>query len=321
MDNGKKRGGYFGLRFLWRLALLFAIGFVHSMFYRGDILTLYAVLGVLLIPFYNVKSKWIFGIVTLLFLGVGRYLVFYLTQGNGLFVQQEMGPEAPWVLEYFELLKTGSLTEVLSANAIDGNINKAEFQFGTFSRGYLTFAFFLLGLIMGRIQFFKNYVQQKKLIKSMWIGAFILLGVSVFGVVGVFASMGPDADFNSWPAMFGLTFFDLANIALTVLIVALFTILYHKPKSKKFFEFFIPYGKMALTNYVAQSLLGTFIFFGWGLGYLAEIPNSITFLMAIVIISIQMWLSKLWLKHFSYGPLEWLWRSLTFFKVYPIKRR
>ena len=77
---------------------------------------------------------------------------------------------------------------------------------------------------------------------------------------------------------------------------------------------------MALTNYVAQSILGTFIFFGWGLGYLAEIPQRYVFLMAILVVAVQMWLSALWLKHFRYGPLEWLWRSLTFFKRFPLKR-
>lgn len=320
MDNGAKRGNYFGGRFLWRLVILFAIGFVHSMFYRGDILTLYAVLGVLLIPFYKINNRWLLAVAAFLFLGIGRYVIFYFTNGEGLFIKEEMGPDAPWVASYFDLLKNGTIQEVFASNAIEGNIMKAEFQFGVFSRGYLTFAFFLLGLVIGRMGFFKNYLTEKKFLKHLWIGGLILLGVAVLSMVGIFASLGPEVQFNSWPSMFGLTFFDLMNVALTILIVAVFVILYKKQKAGRFLKRFIPYGRMALTNYVFQSVLGTFIFFGWGLGYLAEIPNRYVFLMAIVVIGVQMWLSNIWLKYFKYGPLEWLWRSLTFFKVFPFKK-
>ena len=179
----------------------------------------------------------------------------------------------------------------------------------------------MLGLFIGRIDFFKNYLTEKKFIKQVWIGSLILMGISIGCMIAIFASMGPDVDFNSWTSMVGLTFFDLMNVAMTILIVALFVILYKKVKPQRFLQKFIPYGKMALTNYFLQSIIGTFIFFGWGLGYLTKIPNSYVFLMAIILIAIQMWLSKVWLKYFYYGPLEWLWRSLTFFKLMPLKRK
>ncbi|MDT0539658.1 DUF418 domain-containing protein [Croceitalea sp. P059] len=320
MDNSSKRGLNFGGRFFWRLIILFAIGFIHSMFYRGDILTLYAFLGVFLIPFFNIKNKWIIGFAALLFLGLGRFIVFYFTNGEGLLMKEELSPESPFIAAYYEVLQNGTLSEVFTSNAIEGNLSKAEFQFGVFSRGYLTFGFFLLGLFIGRIEFFKNYLSETKLTKQLWVGALILLGVSIAAMVATFTAMGPDVQFNSWTSMLGLTFFDLMNVSLTVLIVALFVILYKKSKSQKFLEKFIPYGKMALTNYFLQSVIGTFIFFGWGLGYLTKIPNTYVFLMALVVIAGQMWLSKLWLKHFYYGPLEWIWRSLTYFKVMPLVR-
>ncbi|MBT8237757.1 MAG: DUF418 domain-containing protein [Croceitalea sp.] len=320
MENGEKRGIYFGGRFLWRLVLLFVIGFLHSLFYRGDILTIYAVMGLFLIPFYKFSNKWILVTATLLFLGIGRFLVFYITQGNGLFIEQNFDPNSPMTLAYFEVLKNGSLFEVFDANALNGNLSKIEFQFGVFSRGYLTLGFFLLGLYMGKREFFKNYLNENKFIQGMWIGALALLFIAICGMIGIFTNLGPGMDFNTWPAMFGLTFFDLMNIAFTILIIAIFVILYKKRKPKSFLQKFIPYGRMALTNYVLQSIVGTFIFFGWGLGYLAEIPSRYVFLMAIAVIGVQIWLSKLWLRHFAYGPLEWAWRSLTFFKLYPMRR-
>jgi len=320
MDNGEKRGTSFGARFLWRLVLLFAIGFVHSMFYRGDILTLYALVGVLLIPFFKVDTKWLLAIAGLIFLGLGRFIVFYATQGGGIFTEVDFGPESPYSKNYIELLQNGSITEVFSSNAIEGNLMKAEFQFGIFNRGYLTFAFFLLGLVMGRLGFFKNYLTEKVFLKRLWIFGLALFAFGLLGTIATFALLGQNFDFNSPGFMVGLTFADLINLAMTVLLVAVFVILYKKRKAGNFLRAFIPYGKMALTNYVVQSIVGTYLFFGWGLGYLGKLPNRYVFLIAIAIIAVQMWASRLWLKYFRYGPLEWLWRSLTFFKLYPIKR-
>lgn len=320
MDNSEKRGNYFGGRFLWRLILLFAIGFVHSMFYRGDILTLYALIGIFLIPFFKVDTKWVLAFAGLIFLGVGRFIVFYFTNGEGLFSAQDLGPEGDYTKNYIQLLHTGSLPEVMTSNATEGNLMKAEFQFGIFNRGYLTLAFFLLGLVMGRLEFFKNYLTKKKFLKKLWIGGLILFGVGFIGTAATFIALGENADFNSWGFMLGLTFVDMTNLAMTILIVAVFVILFKKKKAGNLLQKFTPYGRMALTNYVMQSIIGTFIFFGWGLGYLGKIPNSYVFLMAIALIAIQMWFSKVWLKYFNYGPLEWLWRSLTFFKVFPFKK-
>ena len=320
MDNGHKRGGYFGWRFLWRLVLLFGIGCIHSMFYRGDILMVYALLGVFLIPFYKVRTKWVLVVAALIFLGIGRYIVFYFTQGDPLFVMGELNPDSPAIAAYIETLKHGSFSEVGYSNGLQGNLWKAEFQFGVFNRGYLTFAFFLLGFVMGRIGFFKNFKTEKRFTKRLWLWGLLLMLVSIAGMAGIFATLGPEVEFNTWPPMVGLTFYDLMNLGMTAIIVGVFVILYKKKTAGSFLQKFIPYGKMALTNYVLQSIVGTFIFFGWGLGYITKIPNSVTFVIAIAMIVTQMWFSKIWLTYFKYGPLEWIWRSLTFFKQFPFKR-
>ena len=132
--------------------------------------------------------------------------------------------------------------------------------------------------------------------------------------------LGEGVAFDNWTAMFGLTAFDLNNIAMSLILIILFAMFYQKSKGQRWLQKFAPYGRMALTNYFFQSLLGTFLFFGWGLGYLVELRNGYTFLIAIVVILAQMLLSKWWLSKFQYGPLEWLWRSITFFKWYPFKK-
>ena len=164
MDNGAKKGVRYGGRFLWRLAVLLVIGYAHSLFYRGDILTVYVILGFFLVPFYRVANKWVLGLATLLFLGLGRYIIFLITGGDSIWGGTiDFDPNATWVTQYYEVLKNGSLLDVFSENTINGHRDKMDFQFGHFGRGYFTFAFFLVGLYVGRSGFFKRYQRKKGL--------------------------------------------------------------------------------------------------------------------------------------------------------------
>ena len=321
MDRAQDKGMDYRWRFLWRLLLLLGIGLVHHMFYRGDILTIYALLGVLLIPFYKMRSPWVLVTAAVLFLGLGRFLVFLYTQGENLFMPGAFDPNSPEVVSYFEIIQNGTLTEVMHANTIDGQIMKMDFQFGIFSRGYLTLAFFLLGLYAGRIRFFENFEQKWGFLLNIFYGSIGVLAVGIGLTILGFAQMGPMVSFDNWRAMIGLTGLDLVNIALTFMLITLFVYLFRKVRWQRWLQSFAPYGRMALTNYVFQSILGTFLFYGWGLGYLAKIPNRYTFLIAFGVIALQMLISSLWLKRFHYGPLEWIWRSLTHFRYYPLLKK
>jgi len=322
MDNGAKKGVTYGTRFLWRLMLLLGIGYLHSLFYRGDILTIYAMLGIFLIPFYRFPNKWVLGFAALLFLGLGRYIIFFLTQGEHLFLDVDpMDMKSPRIQEYYDILKTGSVWDVFATNSWHGHLDKMNYQYGIFGRGYFTFAFFLIGLYVGRSGFLSNFRDEKKLTKKVLIGAGILFLISIGITAGSFMSLGPEVKMDNWIAMIGLAGMDMINLAMTLLYLALFVILYRKAKSEKWLSKFAPYGRMALTNYVLQSIIGTALLYGWGLGYIGELRNIYTFLIAIVLVIVQIWTSKIWLQYFNYGPLEWIWRSLTFFKVFPMKRK
>ncbi len=320
MDKAQQKGLNFGARFLWRLLLLLGIGYFHSLFYRGDILTIYALLGILLIPFYKLNNRWVLGICALLFLGVGRSLIFIFFGGNNLFTEGEFLPDSPVIINYYNTLMNGSLYEVFRSNAWDGHIMKMDFQLGIFSRGYLTFGFFLLGLFVGRIQFFRNYLTRSTEIKRLLYGSIGLFVLSILIAIFFFAQIGPDVTLDNWYAMNGLTAYDLNNLAMTLIILSLFLMAYRGGRLKRWLEHFIPYGRMALTNYIVQSIIGTFIFYGWGLGYMGEIRNLYIFFMAILFIALQMLFSTWWMRRFYYGPFEWLWRSLTYFKFFPMRR-
>jgi len=84
---------------------------------------------------------------------------------------------------------------------------------------------------------------------------------------------------------------------------------------------FAPVGRMALTNYVSQSVICTFIFKGIGFGLGGTVGPTIYIPIGILVYCLQIFLSRIWLKHFEFGPLEWLWRTLTYGKRFPLMTR
>ncbi len=319
MEGAAQKGQKYKLRFLWRLIILLFIGLFHSLFYRGDILTVYVVVGILLPAFYTVPNRWILIIAGLLFLGFGRFLIFTLHGSEGFFGVIDFEQDSEFSKAYFNILKNGTILDVFRDNMTNGLLMKIEYQLGIFNRGYLTLGMFLVGMWFGRIHLFQNiHGWRHKIQNFMWYSLGFGL-VSFVGMGVIFSQMVQPVNFDTWQMMFGLEFMDLGNLGLTGFILSGFLILYNG-KMQSRLAILAPYGRMALTNYVCQSLIGTFIYYGWGLNFLAEVRNLYTFLFGFVIIAIQVLISKWWLARFHYGPLEWLWRCLTWWKWMPMVR-
>ena len=79
-------------------------------------------------------------------------------------------------------------------------------------------------------------------------------------------------------------------------------------------------GRMALTNYLGASIIGTFFFSGYGLGYWGEVSRAGQVVFVVVVFSLQLLFSRWWLSKFRYGPMEWLWRAITYWHVPPMRR-
>ena len=313
-DNAAQKNEDYKLRYLWRIFLLFMIGYIHHCFYRGDILTIYAVLAPFLLLLYPLNNKWLWAVVGIIFLGLPRVLLLLATGDQSVFGGPMMMSDTEGTEAYWDILKNGNLFEVLVANGTDGLKMKMEFQLGVLYRFYLTFAFFIIGMWLGRIQFFQRFEHFKGRIKKSLYWA--IGGVFLFAVFTglAFSQMGTEFSFGNPWAVAGLHMADMVNICLTIIILCGFVLFYHTRRGEKTLGVFTEYGRTALTNYVAQTLIGTFLLFGWGLGLIGEGRNHYLFGIAIFIIALQIIISKAWLKKFRYGPLEWIWRSATYGK-------
>ena len=318
MASAEAKGEKFGGRFIWRAALLFVIGYVHQLFYRGDILTIYAVLAPFIIPFYKISKKWLLITAGIIFLGIPKFIVFALFGNEGMTgVHSMMDNNHELVKSYIETISTGSLGEVFFLNATYGMLTKIDFQVSFFGRFYYTFAYFLIGLWLGRIGIFKDIAAYAKQIKNVMLWSIGALMISFVLTAITFATAKQPIDFTSWQFALGMNFLDWVNISMTAIILCGFLMLSQKQSWEKRLSYFAPYGRMALTNYVMQSVIGTFIYFGWGLGYLGQFTTMTSALIGILLIMAQTLFSKYWLKRFRYGPLEWLWRCGTYLRWQP----
>ncbi len=316
MDNATKKGLRFEGRFLWRLVILFLIGLLHHMFYSGDILTIYATVGLIIVPFYHLNSKYILWLALIFLLGLTWFVTYAFIGMDELFPISGRGDDV-----YFDLLKKGLLVDVFHINSIERMIAKINFQLGFFGRGGLTLGFFLLGLWVGKSRVLESIEQEKKILKKVLYWSLGGMGIFLILTPLLFVIHGDNKSLDSWVAMFGLAGFDQFNLFFTLVIATGFFLLFHKSSWNRRLIRFAPFGRMALSNYFLQTVIGTFILYGWGLGYIGEVSNSIMFLIAIGVLIVQMKLSRWWLTKFRYGPLEWLWRSATYLKWQPFKKQ
>lgn len=312
MDNAEKSGVNYKTRYLWRLLVLLGIGLFHNFFYSGDILVIYVLFGFLLIPFHSVSNKVVLALAVILFLGAGRFLSFGIFGNDSIIALNIENFDE----KYMAAITGGTLMDVWRVNFI-ALIGKFNFQMGVLGRGYLTFAFFLLGMWIGRTRLLENLQSNTKVLKKIILWSFVgtIAMIPLFWYL--FSQMDNIFNFTSWWSMFALSAYDNFNFFFTIFLAAGFVYLFELPKMENLFSWFAPYGRMALTNYVFQSLIGTFLFFNWGLGQAGQFRNIELLLIAFLIIGAQMIISWYWMKKFKYGPIEWLWRSLTYLKVQP----
>lgn len=211
--------------------------------------------------------------------------------------------------------KVPTLSETIESNAWDGIVGKMRFQVSS-GRIYLTLGLFILGFIVGRIRLFERMDEFRSRL-NRWA----LLALAGLGLLYVARSYLPpvawgEVSFYSWMSS---TTTNLINLLTAYLWVIVVMEGYRLQKVQRAMAPLVSYGRMGLTNYIAQSVIGVFIFSGFGLDW-SHLGVFLSVLVCLAYTGVQIVFSHYWLKKFRYGPMEWLWRTGTYMKWQPLAR-
>ena len=318
MESQAAKGVDFRGRFLWRLALLFLFGYINGLVYMGEFFMVYAVLGVFLIPLYKVPTRWLLVLCVLLFLQIPAVISFVSLLSDN--VANEPTAAAAYMDRLFEraadVFINGSLMDVLSFNTFDGQSAKCLWVFNNF-RYLQLLGLFIAGMLIGRQGIHKS---EEKMVKYSHL--FLPYCLAFWAVFYAVAFLLPVWGVDGFALRVGQTLFKTyGNLGQLMVYFCGFTLLYYRYKGQKVLDRIAPVGRMSVTNYMAQSIVGVSLFYGFGGNFAVEFNYLQSFLLGAAFCVIQIAYSNWWIKRFYYGPMEWLWRSLTWFQVVPLSRR
>jgi uncharacterized protein len=304
-NNQEKRGKDFRARFAWRMVLLLLFGLINSAFYEGDILAIYAITGFFLIPVAKLNNKAVFWIAIILMLQ--PYAWFNVIQG----LQNptvELANPLSW--SYFgrmnEYIPGKSLLNTFIGNLTNG---KTAVLIWTWENGraFQTLSLFIFGMLAGRRSLFdlsetnSRFWKKTSIIASISFIVLFIVNKSLSTWIESEAILRPLKTIEtSW-----------MNMAFMLVLVGGFILLYQTQFFHHRLDILSPIGRMSLSNYIIQSILGSFIYYGFGLGLYKYTGTSYSFLIGITLALLQGYFSTWWLKHHKRGPLEILWHKAT----------
>ena len=306
-------------RFLRRMLVLALIGACHLMFiWSGDILLLYAVGGMFLLLFRRLTDRVLLAIaVFLFFLPVG---LDALTEFGGIDFAR------PFYEAWWREAHAQGITEANFATWLrDADSYSQMFAFllqGACERMWeivsghrlvRVVGIFIFGYLAGKHKvyaYLQDYCKERYLDISLW---FSIPWSILYAMSAV----------NGQP--YGLTvhsaLYAISVVSMSATYILGFGVAYqHTPSKYFFFSRMGAAGRLALSNYIGQSLIGIILFYGLGFGLGTSFGLVFIMLTALAVFVLQTYLSIKWLKRFLYGPLEWLWRLLTYGHTFPIRR-
>ena len=313
MSRAEARGTNFLPTYLKRLIILLIFGVVHgALIWAGDILTMYALLGFVLLLFHKRSQKFVL-------VAAGLMLLLAI-------VLMIPGPAMDTVREWCSTIP----------NCVRANTNYAESLFGTgtfpeiarlrlqnYSGAFWwvpcylgnVFAMFLLGLYIGKREIFRDVRHHMPMLRRV-AGIGLLIGV-LFSGLAISVTLWPDRVPAEYRRLVIVGTRTIGAPSLMLFYVSGIILLVQKESWYKRLAPLAHVGRSALSNYLLQSVVGTLIFYNYGLGLFGQVSAAFGFFLSIVIFATQIRLSEWWFDSHQFGPMERLWRTLTYGRLWP----
>ena len=303
--------------FYRRMVILFLIGLIHLLFlWSGDILMLYAAMGMLLPLFKKLPTRKILSAAGIfLVLPVLCEAVFGTRLSDPLLNEQWRIcalygiTEANFGKWLADIDSYKGMLQFLHQGAVE-----RMWEFVVSYRFFKVLGLFLVGYAVGREKIFADLKGNRMLLKKI-----LTYGLLLSIPIGLL---------YTWSSMAGEPFGPVAHSAFYLLSVyplgfayaAGFSLLFERSQEGRGWLLLTKPGRMACTNYLGQSVLGVLLFYGIGFGLGGKVDLLATEAVALGVYAFQIAVSALWLKHFRFGPVEWVWRMLTYGKILPLRK-
>jgi len=282
-----------------RLLALLGFGILHLCFiWNGDILTEYALVGLMVLPFLYASNRVLIAACAMAMLAYA-VMPWWLPDSF-------LGPDEASLRQYIRvatlIYSSGTWSEVVRFNLAEiPRIVPLHVLVAP-----RTFALFLLGVLAWRTGVFRDPEQHRR----------VFIGAAVLGLVlglGIELLELPDSG-SSWRVLAPVVsaLITLGPVVLAIGYGATCIALYTFVGIDRLLGLLGPLGRMAFSNYLAQSLIFTWIFFGYGLGRFGRLSPSQAMWIGMAVYLGQVLVSRWWLKRYRFGPMEWLWRTLMY---------
>lgn len=329
MERTWARGGT-RWRQMWRLFILMLFGMVHFyLIWPGDILFYYAVVGFAVVPClkWSAKTQMTVGIVGYI---SGALLYALMMVPLYLAADTALGEEGGALAELSVQLAAGK-AEALAAGAIPAAMVASGDYAGlvmhrvteqwyeplsnVFFFSLETFPLMLIGIALYRNGFFSGGIDPAKLKKWGWAG--LIGGALVHLAIALFVQAEGFTYYGTLAGFVGLA--PLPRLPM-VLGMAALLVVYSPGWTGWLGSRISAAGRAAFTNYLGTSIVMLFVFHGWALGLFGELNRPQLYGVTALACMLMLLWSKPWLERYRYGPLEWLWRCMTYGKLFPLKR-
>jgi uncharacterized protein len=297
---------------------LLLIGFAHAyLLWYGDILVSYAMCAIVVVLFRKLSPKvlssisfFLILIPSLLYLMFGFSWDFIPPEGQeGIKIGWSSTPEL--IAKEVAAYRGGWLEQM--PLRIKEAIGFQTFIFAIYT-GWRVAGMMLLGMALYKWGILLAKKSNLFYLVGLFLGLLIGLPIIGIGIINNFAenwavdfSMFLGWQFNYWGSIF-----------LAWAYVCLIMLAYKWAETSFLIKALAAVGRMALSNYLMQTIICTLIFYGHGMGYYGSVERSGQIIIVMIIWIFQLLISPLWLTKFRFGPAEWLWRSLTYWKIQPV---